>query len=147
MKTRPDPSTKPYYRCLSCPRFRKLCGGRPTRDLDQQNWCEYMCDVMDIFHLTNAQVAKEADVSLKTIEKIRSINCEQDIMRGIARRVEQAVLGPVGNHTCYLDHDHTPADQIAKLEAELAVVRKDLAREREENDRKAKIIDGYLERK
>ena len=147
MKTRPDPSTKPYYKCLACPRFRKLCGGRPTRDLDQQNWCEYICDVMDAFHLKSAQVAKDADVSEKTMEKIRAINCEQDIMRGIARRVEQAVLGPVGNHTCYLDHDHAPADQIAKLEAELAVVKKDLVREREENDRKARIIDGYLERK
>ena len=34
MKTRPDPTSKPYYRCLSCPRFRKDCGGRPTRDMD-----------------------------------------------------------------------------------------------------------------
>ena len=139
MKTRPDPSTKPYCRCLSCPRFRKVCGGRPTRDMDLQNWCEYMCDVMDIFHLTNAYVAKEADVSLKTIERIRAINCDQDIMRATARRIELAVIGPVGNHTCYLDYsDDTAVERINRLLQEIEFWRK-------ENDRKAKIIDKYLD--
>ena len=139
MKTRPDPTTKPYYRCLSCPRFRKDCGGRPTRDMDLQNWCEYICDVMDIFHLTSAYVAKEAEVSMRTMERIRAINCDQDIMRGTTRRVEQVVLGPVGNHTCYLDYsDDTAEDRINRLLAEIEYWRK-------ENDRKAKIIDKYLD--
>ena len=139
MKLRPDPSTKPYYRCLTCHRYRKICGGRPTRDMDLQNWCEYICDVMDAFHLTNAHVAKEAEVSIKTVEKIRAINCEQDIMRGTARRIEQVILGPVGNHTCYLDYsDDTAVERINKLLAEVEYWRK-------ENDRKAKIIDKYLD--
>ena len=139
MKTRPDPTSKPYYRCLSCPRFRKDCGGRPTRDMDLQNWCEYICDVMDIFHLTSAYVAKEAEVSMRTMERIRAINCDQDIMRGTTRRVEQVVLGPVGNHTCYLDYsDDTAVDRINRLLAEIEFWRK-------ENDRKAKIIDKYLD--
>ena len=139
MKARPDPTTKPYYRCLSCPRFRKDCGGRPTRDMDLQNWCEYICDVMDIFHLTSAYVAKEAEVSMRTMERIRAINCDQDIMRGTTRRVEQVVLGPVGNHTCYLDYsDDTATERINRLLAEIEYWRK-------ENDRKAKIIDKYLD--
>ena len=139
MKTRPDPSTKPYYRCMTCPRFRKICGGRPTRDMDLQNWCEYICDVMDAFHLTIAYVAKEAEISEKTVEKIRRINCEQDMMRGTTRRVEQVVLGPVGNHTCYLDYsDDTAMERINRLLAEVEYWRK-------ENDRKAKIIDKYLD--
>ena len=139
MKTRPDPTAKPYYRCLSCPRFRKDCGGRPTRDMDLQNWCEYICDVMDIFHLTSAYVAKEAEVSMRTMERIRAINCDQDIMRGTTRRVEQVVLGPVGNHTCYLDYsDDTAMERINRLLQEIEFWRK-------ENDRKAKIIDKYLD--
>ena len=139
MKTRPDPTTKPYYRCLSCPRFRKDCGGRPTRDMDLQNWCEYICDVMDIFRLTSAYVAKEAEVSMRTMERIRAINCDQDIMRGTTRRVEQVVLGPVGNHTCYLDYsDDTAVERINRLLVEIEFWRK-------ENDRKAKIIDKYLD--
>ena len=139
MKIRPDPTTKPYYRCLSCPRFRKICGGRPTRDMDLQNWCEYICDVMDKFHITSAQIAKDAEVSMRTMEKIRAINCDQDIMRGTARRVEQVVLGPVGNHTCYADYsDEAALERINRLLAEVDYWRK-------ENDRKAKIIDKYLE--
>lgn len=139
MKIRPDPSTKPYYRCLSCPRFRKICGGRPTRDMDLQNWCEYICDVMDAFHLTSTYVSTSAEVSIKTMEKIRAINCEQDLMRGTTRRVEQVVLGPVGEHTCCRDHnDSTSPERINRLMQEIEYWRK-------ENDRKAKIIDKYLD--
>ena len=139
MKARPDPSTKPYYRCLSCARFRKTCGGIPTRDMDLQNWCEYMRDVKDLARLTNAYIAKEADVSIKTIERIMAINCEQDIMRAIARRIELVVIGPVGDHTCYLDYnDSAAAERINQLMQQVEFLRK-------ENDRKAKIIDKYLD--
>lgn len=138
MKPRQDPSTKPYYRCLSCPRFRKLCGGRPTRDYDLQTWCEYMRDVKELARLTNAYVAKEAEVSIKTIERIMAINIEQDIMRATARRIELVVIGPVGDHTCYLDHDSGSKEKIDRLTAEVEYWRK-------ENERKAKIIDKYLD--
>ena len=138
MKTRRDPSTKPYHRCLSCNRFRTICGGRPTRDMDLQNWCEYICDVMDAFRLKNAYVAEKADVSVKTMERIKAINIDQDIMRATARRIEQVVLGPVVDHTCYLDHDGSASERINRLLAEVEYWRK-------ENDRKAKIIDKYLD--
>ncbi len=138
MKQRQDPSTKPYFKCLSCPRFRKLCGGMPTRDMDMKNFCEYVRDVMDIFHLSNAYVAEKAETSVKTIERIRALNIDQDIMRGTSRRIEIVVFGPVGEHTCYYDYDPTAAEQIASLKEEVAYWRK-------ENDRKAKIIDKYLD--
>ena len=138
MKPRQDPSTKPY-KCLSCPRFRNTCGGRPTRDYDLRTWCEYMRDVKELFHLTNAYIAKEADVSIKTIERIMAINIDQDIMRSTARRIELAVIGPVGNHTCYLDYsDDTAVERINRLMQEVEYWRK-------ENDRKARIIDKYLD--
>ena len=139
MKSRQDPASKPYYRCLSCPRFRSTCGGRPTRDYDLKSWCEYMRDVKDLARLTNAYIAKEADVSIKTIERIMAINCEQDIMRAIARRIELVVIGPVGDHTCYLDYnDSAAAERINQLMQQVEFLRK-------ENDRKAKIIDKYLD--
>ncbi len=139
MKTRQDPSTKPYFRCLSCPRFRKGCGGIPTREMDLQNWCEYMRDVKDVARLTNAYIAKEADVSIKTIERIMAINIEQDIMRATARRIELVVIGQVGKHICELDYDESATtDRIDNLLAEIEYWRK-------ENDRKAKIIDKYLD--
>lgn len=139
MKARQDPSTKPYYKCLSCPRFRKVCGGIPTREMDLKGWCEYIRDVMDLAHLTIAGVAKEADVSVKTMERISAINIEQDIMRANARRIELVVIGPVGKHICELDYDGSAAaDRIESLLKEVEYWRK-------ENDRKAKIIDKYLD--
>ena len=139
MKTRQDPSTKPYFRCLSCQRFRKSCGGIPTRGMDLHDWCEYMRDVKEITHLTNAHIAKEADVSIKTIERIMAINCEQDIMRSTARRIELVIVVTVGRHICELDYDDgSAAERIERLLMEIEYWRK-------ENDRKAKIIDKYLD--
>ena len=140
MKARPDPSSKPYFRCLLCTKFRKVCGGIPTRGMDLQNWCEYMRDVKESVHLTNAYIAEEAEVSIKTIERIMAINCEQDIMRATARRIEMVVIGAVGKHICALDHDEcAEAEKISKLLEELEFWKK-------ENDRKAKIIDKLLEK-
>lgn len=136
MKTKKDLSQKPYYRCLICPRFRVLCGGRPTRDMDYLTWCEYITDVMDYIGLTIAYVAKEAEVSEKRIEQIRSRDTKNDIMRATARRVEQVVLGPVGEHTCYLDTGAN-AEQAANLLSELEKAQKQI-------ERLEKIIDKYL---
>ena len=136
---RQDLSTKPYYRCLSCARFRKSCGGIPTRGMDLQNWCEYLRDVKDLAHLTNARIAEEADVSVKTIERIMAINIDQDIRRATARRIELAVIGPVGDHACNLDHDPTAAAELINhLQAEVEHLLK-------ENERYAKMLDKYLD--
>ena len=103
-----------------------------------QNWCEYLRDVKDLARLTNAKIAEEADVSIKTIERIMAINVDQDIRRATARRIELAIIGEVRETYCHLDHDPTAAEQIAALKEEVAYWRK-------ENDRKAKIIDKYLD--
>lgn len=138
MKNRTDPSTKPYYKCLSCPRFRKECGGIPTRGMILQEWCEYIRDVKELTRLTNAYIAEKAEVSLKTIEKIMAINCDQDIMRSTARRIELVIIGAVVDHTCCMDFkDSAAAERIDRLLQEIEYWRK-------ENDRKAKIIDKYL---
>ena len=138
MKTRHDPSTKPYYKCLSCTRFRKTCAGIPTRDMDQENWCEYMRDIKEAAHLTNAYISKESDVSIKTIEKIMALNYDQDIMRATARRIELVVIGSATMRPCYLDYDdNTLLDKIASLQTEVESLRK-------EKDRLERIIDKYL---
>ena len=109
----------------------------PTRGMDLHEWCEYMRDVKEAAHLTNAYISKESDVSIKTIERIMAINFENDIMRATARRIELAIIGPVSKHFCYQDTgDSTAAERINVLQAEVEYWRK-------ENDRKAKIIDKF----
>lgn len=138
MKQKTDPSTKPYYRCLTCSNFRKTCGGRPTRDMDLKNWCEYIRDVMDHFHLTIVSVAEKADVSQKRVELIRAIRDDQDIMRATARRIEQVVLGPATNHLCDMDFDKSASETIANLQAKVDRLEKDIIRY-------TKIIDKCLD--
>ena len=139
MNAKQDSSTKPYYRCLSCAKFRRACGGIPTRDLDLQSWCEYIRDVKEIAHLTNAYIAEKADVSIKKIENIMAINCDHDILRATARRIEQVVIGPVAKYFCDLDYDgSTATDRINALLVQIEHLRK-------ENERYAKIIDKYIE--
>ena len=137
MKQRQDLSSKPYYRCFICPRFRTLCGGRPTRGMDLPTWCEYIGDTMDYFGLSIPYVAQEAHVSEATVERIKYRQVGQDFMRGTTRLVEQVVLGHVGEHTCYLDTGSN-AEQVAKLLVELETARKQI-------DRLEKIIDRYLD--
>lgn len=115
MKTRPDPSTKPYYRCLSCVRFGHSCSGHSTRDMDLRNWCEYMRDVKEVRHLTNAYIANAADVSVKTIERIMAISIDQDIMRETARRIEIAVIGTANQYPCYLVFEESAPDNTQRL--------------------------------
>ena len=138
MKTTRDLTSKPYYRCFNCHRFRNTCGGRPTRDMDLKEWCEYIRDIKDFFHIPTAYITEKAEASAKTTERIMAINSDQDIMRATARRYERAVIGPVGEFTCYNDHNHACADQIVALQADLEAVKKD-------RDRLAKIIDKYLD--
>ena len=98
-----------------------------------------MRDVSDVFHLANAYIAKESKVSIKTVDRIMAVNCEQDIMRSTARQIELVVLGPVTKHICDLDFsDGNAADKIAQLQAEVEHLRK-------ENYRYAKFIDKYLD--
>ena len=138
MITNQDPSGKPYSRCLSCAKFRKDCGGIPTRGLDLKTWCEYMRDVKRIARITNGYIACQSDVSLKTIERIMALDDEQDIMRSTARRIELVIIGQVGKHICDMDYDDSEATK--RINALLA----EIEHLKEENIRYGKIIDKYL---
>ena len=138
MKHLNDLSTKPYYSCLLCPDFRTICGGMPTRGLDLKEWCELVRDVMDYFGLSCAYVAKESGASQRTVERIHAVNIDQDIMRSTGRSIEIVVFGHATRLLCKMDYDTAASEKIAKLQAEVEYWRK-------ENDRKAKIIDKYLD--
>ena len=137
MKVRQDLSTKPYYKCFLCQRFRRTCGGRPTREMTLLEWCEYMRDIRDYFGLSNDYITQKAESSPGTTERIMALNTEHDIMRSTARKYEMAEIGPVGEFTCYLDCVDTPKEQFTKLLAENESLRK-------EKERLEKIFDKYL---
>jgi hypothetical protein len=97
-----------------------------------------MRDVKELAHLTNAFIAEKADVSIKTIERIMAINCDTDIRRATARRIEQVVIGPVTKYFCDMDYDSSDAtNRIAELLSQIEELRK-------ANTRYEKIIDKYI---
>ena len=172
MKTRPDPSSKPYYRCLSCMRFGISCSGHSTRDMGLQSWCEYMRDIKEVRHLTNAYIANVADVSVKTIERIMAISIDQDIRRETARRIEVAIIGTANQYPCYLAFEESNPDntdykvvleniqasynaeirsvrdeakvEISHLLADIEQLYKQIDYLQRENEQKGKIIDKLL---
>ena len=146
MKQKANPSASSSFRCLPCPKFRVMCGGMPTRGLTLKEWCERIRDVMDYYGLSAAYVAQEANVSQRTVERIHAVNIDQDIMRSTCRQIELVVFGNVTRLMCDMDYDSEKAsERIAELEAKVAELKDDVAYWRKENDRKAKIIDKYLD--
>jgi len=70
--------------------------------MELQRWCEFMRDMKELNGLTNAYVAEKSGVSIKTIERLMALNCDQDIMRETARRIEDAIIGSSNQYPCYL---------------------------------------------
>ena len=148
MKVKRDLTGKPYFKCVDCPQRKDhRCNFTRTAELPLLEWCEYIRDMKIINGLTNEYIAKESGVSIKTIERIMALNCDQDIMRETARRIEIAVCGAATHFPCYLaieQHAKEAAqtEEQIKIDHLLAEI-KDLRRE---NERKDKIIDRLLER-
>lgn len=113
MKRKTDFTNKPYNRCISCPHRKEKCNGPRTSDMPFLAWCEYMRDMRDFYDLTNEGIARDADVSVKTIERIMALNEDQDIRRETARRIENAIIGSTSTYPCYLafEEENNPNDQ------------------------------------
>lgn len=52
--------------------------------------------------LTNKEIEERSGVSLKTIEHIMALNCDRDIRRDTAARIENAIIGSSTRYPCYL---------------------------------------------
>ena len=116
------------------------------RGLTLKEWCEAIRDGMDRFRLPAAYVAKEANCSQRTVERIHAVNIDQDIMRSTGRQIELVVFGPVTRLLCKTDYDTTDAEKIANLQAEVAYWKKEAEDWRKENDLKAKIMARYVDK-
>lgn len=175
MKTKTDFSAKPYNRCLFCHhRTERHCDGARSSAMELHRWCEYMRDLKELNGLTNTYIAEKSGVSIKTIERLMAQNCEQDIMRETARRIEDAIIGSSNQYPCFLAFEEATQngskefksvlDNIhASYNAEMQTIRDEAQRKidylleqverqrkendylRLENDRKAKIIDKFLD--
>lgn len=138
MKKVLDFADKPYYKCLVCSHFSEKRCGIPLSRLPLEDWCVCIRVVKDAKHLTNAYVAEKADVSIKTIEKIVALNCDQDIRRDTARRIEDAVFGDPCDVVCYLEI----ADSVPEASERLNTAMIDLERALSDNEDIRKAMDN-----
>ena len=165
MKFKLDLAVKPYANCLSC-KYRKVrCNGISPSSMDLLTWSAYMRDIKEHDKLTNAYVADKSSVSIKTIERIMALNCDQDIMRDTARRIESVVLGAENQHTCHLMLEGNAPAETTKLidgihssyAAEMKIIREEAKIQierlrsevdylRAENEQKSKIIEKLLDK-
>lgn len=93
MKKTLDLSDKPYFKCLNCPNFPENKCNIPFSRMELLDWCICMRAGKEINHLTNAYVAEKSDTSVKRVEQIFALNCDQDIRRDTARRIEITIFG------------------------------------------------------
>ena len=115
---------KSYNKCFACEHLNSpRCNGPRTSCMDLHRWCEYMRDLAAFFNLTNEYIAEKADVSLKTITKIMSCKCDQDIMRDTARRIEDVIFNAEAQSPCFLAFEQSVQPDAKKLrEAELQLI-------------------------
>lgn len=161
MKIKLELAVKPYARCLSCKHRKVRCNGISPSSMDLLTWSAYMRDTKEHDKLTNAYVADKASVSIKTIERIMALNCDQDIMRDTARRIEHVILGSENQHICHLSLEENAPAETAKLidsfvneiqtireeaKTQIERLRSEIDYLRLENDRKAKVIDKFLDK-
>lgn len=115
MKTKTNGSIKPYNRCLSCHHRTIRCDGPRTSAMELSRWCEFMRDMKELNGMTNIEVAEKSGVSIKRIEQLMAQNCDQDIMRETARRIEDAIIGSSNQYPCYLAFEETAPEDRQKL--------------------------------
>lgn len=129
MRKKTDLSEKTYNRCLTCPHRNVRCNGPRTSDLPLDRWCELMRDMKEVNGLTNAWIAETSGVSVKTIERLMAMNCDQDIRRETARMIEMAIMGSERKYPCYLAF----AEENAPAEQKLNDAMRDLERALDDN--------------
>ena len=131
-----------------------------------------MRDMREVNELTNAQIAKQAEISEKTVERLLSLrtNIDQDIMRDTARKIEDAIIGLSSQYPCILAFEESASgdaskfkealieleqmqkarddakNEVAHLLTQIEQMQRQIDFLRAENERKAKIIDKFLEK-
>lgn len=139
MKSPPIVSEKPYNACLKCQhREDARCDGPRTSGMELSRWCEFMRDLKVAGGFTNADVAEGSQTSIKTIERIMTMRCEQDILRDTARRIENFLFGSSNQFPCYLAFEQSVPKEDGRLNDAL----RELERVLDDNEDYRKALDG-----
>ena len=76
--------------------------------------------------LTNKEIEERSRVSLKTIEHIMAMNCDRDIMRDTAARIENAIIGSSTRYPCYLAFEENLPEVSQRVSNDLRNLEREL---------------------
>lgn len=127
MKTKNNVADKPYNMCLTCHHREVRCDGPRTSAMPLERWCEFMRDMKELNGMTNAEIAEKSGVSIKRVERLMALNCDQDIMRETARLIEDAIIGSSNQYPCYLAFEQSFPETEQKLDGALRELERALA--------------------
>lgn len=118
---------EPYVACLECSHRRAgRCNGPRTSTMSLLEWCKFMRAVKEADGLTNKEIEARSKVSLKTIEHIMAMNCDRDIMRDTAARIENAIIGSSTSYPCYLAFEENLPEVSQRVSNALRDLERDL---------------------
>ena len=118
---------EPYVACLECSHRRAgRCNGPRTSTMSLLEWCKFMRAVKEADGLTNKEIEARSKVSLKTIEHILAMNCDRDIMRDTAARIENAIIGSSTSYPCYLAFEENLPEVSQRVSNALRDLERDL---------------------
>ena len=143
MKKKSAVSEKPYNRCLACHHRKVRCDGPRTSAMSLARWCEFMRDMKELNGLTNLEISEKSGVSIKSVERLMALNCDQDIMRETARLIEDAIIGSSNQYPCYLAFEASSPEDKQKLHDALRELEHALAYNKDYKDALDKIHDSY----
>lgn len=118
---------EPYVACLDCSHRREgRCNGPRTSTMSLQEWSKFMRAVKEADGLTNREIEERSKVSVKTIEHIMAMNCDRDIMRDTAARIENAIIGSATSYPCYLAFEENLPEVSQRVSNALRDLERDL---------------------
>ena len=137
---------KSYDRCIPCHhRKENRCNGPRTSAMELKRWCEFMRDMKEANGLSNAYIAEESGVSIKTIDRLMALHCDQDIMRENARRIEAVIMGSSNNYPCYQAYEELMPDNSQQLATAMIELERALADNRDYKTALDNIHASYRE--
>ena len=107
---------KPYNRCINCVHIGKMCDGPNFLAMELERWCEWCHLRKDYLGWTHSHIAKLANVSKVSVDRIMSVNIK-DLRISTMQAVTKALVnGTWGQYPCVYVASGNPVTTTAECE-------------------------------
>jgi len=134
---------KPYNRCINCVHIGKMCDGPNFLAMELERWCEWCHLRKDYLGWTHSHIAKIANVSKVSVDRIMSVNIK-DLRISTMQAVTKALVnGTWGQYPCV----YVASGNAVTTTAECEKFNEEIARMRVEHKAELEAIRADAEKK